>query len=127
MPILLDPDQTYPIVLNVDKDKPNPPTFRAKAQSMRSHIQVAAVLDSWAETKDTLKVEDVYNQTIDILSGVVVGWSNMVDPKTSKDIPFTTDAFRDVLTYNEARELISKCVYNMHLSADEKKTSESSP
>lgn len=122
MPIALEPGQKYPIVLDSDKDKPkeSQPTFFAKSQSMRGQQRIGEVLDMWTQVEN-LTLPDLFNATIDVLGGVVVGWSHM------SGIEFSVDALRDVLTYSEARELLRKVMYNQHITAEEKKSLESQP
>lgn len=119
MPLFLEPDQQFPIVLDSDADKPKDvrPTFFAKSQSMRGQQRIGEVLDMWTTTPD-LTLADLFNATIDVLRGVIVGWKNM------GGIAFDHESLRDLLTYNEARELLRKVMYNQHITADEKKSSE---
>jgi hypothetical protein len=85
---------------------------------MRGQQKVAEVLDMWTDNK-SLTIAELFDSTIETLSGVVVGWSNM------GGLEFSSDSMRDVLTYNEARELLRKVMYNQHITADEKKSTES--
>jgi hypothetical protein len=119
MPLFLEPGNKYPIVLDGDAEKPVEiqPTFFAKAQSMRGQQKVAEVLDMWTDNK-SLTIAELFDATIETLSGVVIGWSNM------GGLEFSPDSMRDVLTYNEARELLRKVMYNQHITADEKKSTE---
>jgi len=119
MPLFLEPGQKYPIVLDCDADKPKDiqPTFFAKSQSMRGQQKIGEVLDLWTDKPD-LSVAELFDATIDVLTGVVIGWKNM------SDIEFNPDAMRDVLSYTEARELLRKVMYNQHVTADEKKSTE---
>jgi hypothetical protein len=119
MPLFLEPGNKYPIVLDGDAGKPAEiqPTFFAKAQSMRGQQKVAEVLDMWTDNK-SLTIAELFDATIDTLGGVVIGWANM------GGIEFSTDSLRDILTYNEARELLRKVMYNQHITTDEKKSTE---
>ena len=119
MPLFLEPDQKYPIVLESDADKPKDaqPTFFAKSQSMRGQQKIGEVLDLWTDNPD-LSVAELFDATVDALSGVVIGWANMGDTE------FSSDALRDLLTYQEARELLRKVMYNQHITTDEKKSTE---
>jgi len=119
MPLFLEPDQKYPIVLDVDTDKPTEtqPTFFARSQSMRGQQKIGETLDMWTDNPD-LSVSDLFNATIDALDGVLVSWKNMGDKE------FSREAVRDVLTYTEARELLRKVMYNQHITSDEKKSTE---
>jgi hypothetical protein len=119
MPLFLEPGQKYPIVLDVDADKPaeSQPTFFAKSQSMRGQQKIGEVLDMWGDANLTLK--ELFDATIAILDGVVVGWKNM------GGIEFSSDEMRNVLNYSEARELLRKVMYNQHITTEEKKSTES--
>jgi len=119
MPLFLEPGQKYPIVLDVDADKPkaSQPTFFAKSQSMRGQQAIGEVLDVWSDQPD-IPIRELFERTLDVLEGVVIGWENMGGHEFSKD------GLRNVLTFNEARELLRKVMYNQHVTADEKKSSE---
>ena len=119
MPLFLEPGQKYPIVLDTDADKPEAvrPTFFAKSQSMRGQQKIGEVLDMWTDNPN-LTLKDLFDATIDVLDGVVVGWKNM------GGFEFSIDELRGVLNYNEARELLRKVMYNQHITAEEKKSSE---
>jgi hypothetical protein len=121
MPLFLEPGQKYPIVLDSDADKPkeSQPTFFAKSQAMRGQQKIGEVLDRYHEPDIT--PGQLFDATIDVLNGVVVGWSNM------GGIEFSSEAMKDVLSYIEAREILRKVMYNQHITADEKKSSESQP
>jgi len=118
MPLSLEPGQGYPIVLDLDTSKPAEvqPTFFAKSQSMRGQQIVGETLDLWS-AKD-VTVTDLFTKTCDILSTVLIGWKNM------SGIEFSRDALADLLTYGEARELLRKVMYNQHITAEEKKSTE---
>jgi hypothetical protein len=119
MPISLEPGQKYPVVLDCDQDKPEAtrPTFYAKSQSMRGQQKVGEVLDMWAEN-DKLTLAQLFDATVDVLSNVILGWANM------GGIEYSAEALRDVLTFQEARELLRKVMYNQHVTPEEKKSLE---
>lgn len=119
MPLFLEPGQQYPIVLDIDADKPKEsrPTFYAKSQSMRGQQRIGEVLDMWGDNPD-LTLCELFDATLAVLSGVVVGWTHM-------GREFSIDAMKDVLNYSEARELLRKVMYNQHITPDEKKSLES--
>jgi hypothetical protein len=121
MPLFLEPGQKYPIVLDCDADKPaeSRPTFYAKSQSMRGQQRVGEVLDMWTNNAE-LTVKELFDETVAVLGEVLVGWKHM-------DREYSVDALRDVLMYQEARELLRKVMFNQHITADEKKSSESPP
>jgi len=118
MPLFLEPDQRYPVVLDIDADKPKEqrPTFWAKSQSMRGQQKIGEVLDLW--NKDEVSLAELFDRTIDVLSGVIIDWSNM------GGMEYSSETMRDILNYSEARELLRKVMYNQHMTADEKKSLE---
>jgi hypothetical protein len=117
MPIALEPNQAFPVVLDCDQDKPieSRPTFFAKSQSMRGQKKLLDVLDRLTDDKEAT-VEDLFNDAIDALAEVLTGWKHM------NEIEFSKEALVDLLTYTEARELIRKVSYNQHLTPEEKKS-----
>lgn len=119
MPLFLEPDQKYPVILDCDADKPKAtqPTFFARSQSMRGQQKIADALDQWTDNPN-LSVKELFSSTIEVLSSVIVGWSNM------GGIEFSGESLSDVLTYQEARELLRKVMYNQHITTDEKKSTE---
>ena len=117
MPLFLEPGITFPVVLDSDADKPveSQPTFLAKSQSMRGQQRVGEVLDMWTTSPD-ITIDKLFDETIEVLASVFVGWKNM------GSVEFSSDALRDVLTYTEARELLRKVMYNQHVQTLEKKS-----
>lgn len=115
MPIFLEPDHAFKVVLGSDKDKPpgERPTFVVKSQSMRGHQSIAVVLDKLHEDEAT--VEELFALTSAKLAEVVMGWHNMGGIKPGTD-------FREFLTYQEARELLMLVMHNQHVTPDEKKS-----
>ena len=87
---------------------------------MRQQPKIADVLDLWYENKE-LSVRELFDATIEVLTVVIVGWKNM------GGVEFSPDALRDVLVYQEARELLRKVMHNQHITTDEKKSTESPP
>lgn len=122
MPLFLEPGQKYPIVLDTDANKPESiqPTFFARSQSMRGQQKIGEVLDMWTDNPN-LTLKELFDATIEVLDGVVVGWKNM------SGIEFSIEELRGILNYNEARELLRKVMYNQHITADEKKSLELPP
>jgi hypothetical protein len=118
MPVFLEPDQKFPIVLECDKTKPieSRPTFYAKSQSMRGQRRIAAVLDRLTEDKE-VTADQLFDDAVEALGSVLTGWVNMGQP-------YTKEALEDVLSYAEARELLRLVSYNQHVTLEEKKSSE---
>ena len=117
MPVFLEPDQKFPIVLERDKDKPaeSRPTFFAKSQSMRGQRRVADTLDRLRE-KD-VSTKQLFDEIVETLGAVLVGWSNM-------GIPYAKESIENVIDYFEARELLQLVMFNQHVTSEEKKSSE---
>ena len=111
MPILCDPKQQYPIVLESDKGKECPPTFFAYALSGRQQI---------ANT-DKIKQFRSDAEAFEFLPDLIVGWKDLKDAD-GIEIQFDPEKLVDVLTNKEAWELIRTIQQNEHLSVDEKKS-----
>ena len=118
MPISLEPNKKFSVVLDGDAQKPmhERPVFYANAQTMRGHLSILLALDKWNEKGIT--PEKLFEQTIIELERVIIGWSCMGKYEFGK-----TD-LRELLTYDEARQILRKVAYNMHLDTEEKKSSE---
>jgi hypothetical protein len=118
MPVFLEPNIVFPIVLDCDKDKPpeTRPTFFAKSQSMRGQTEIASRLDELTDRNKTLA--ELFSDTVDEAMKVITGWENMGGYEFSKD------SMIEVLTYSEVRELIRKVMSNQHVKPEEKKDSE---
>jgi len=117
MPIFLEPDQRFPVVLEVDKDKPQEsrPIFFAKSQSMRGQKRISDVLDRLTKDDD-VTTDELFADVVETLGTVLTGWKNM------NGIEYSKDALYDVLSYGEARELLRKVAYNQHVADEEKKS-----
>ena len=116
MPAFLEPNQAFPVVLDIDKDKPKDvqPTFMAKALSMREQRKLLSMLDRLNE--DFYKSHDeAFKDAVEALGNVVTGWKNI-------SLVFAPEAFEDVLSYTEARELLRKIANNQHVQLEEKKS-----
>lgn len=117
MPLCLEPNQRFPIVLDSDADKPldTRPTFFVVSLSMREQIKLSAGMDA-ALNHDT--TEAIFDATCKLLENYIVGWSNM-GPHDYSEATVT-----DFLTHSEARELLRKILGNSHVSLEEKKSCE---
>lgn len=127
MPVFLEPDQKFPVVLECDKGKDPTPTFYAKSQSMRGQLQICEVLDALTKNTNATAAE-LFAQTTQKLAEVIVGWSGMVKPDGT-EVVFASESAKELLTdllsYNEARELLRRVAHNMEYERpEEKKSSE---
>ncbi len=115
MPAFLEPDQTFPIVLDIDKDKPADamPVFLAISVSMREATKLTNLID--ALTEDAKDTEEIYSRAIAAVIKYVKGWKNM------GGLEFSETNLRN-LTYLEARELLRKVYSNQHVQIEEKKS-----
>ena len=114
MPIFLEPDQTFEVSLEIDKDKPiaTRPVFLVKSQSMRGQRKIMEAIDMLHA--DGVTVAQVFDAAVEQLKRVLTDWRNM-------GREYTADAIEDVLSYNESIELLRKVAYNQRMSGDEKK------
>ncbi len=115
MPLFLEPDQRFPIVLDSDLDKPidSRPTFYARSLSMRAQNELSSAIDGIFEhAKSTT---DICDRTVEVLDGKLVGWSNMGDFAYGCDV-------REFLSQQEALQLLRKIMGNQHVQLAEKKS-----
>ena len=84
---------------------------------MRVQQSVADVLDTLS-TENALSTAEIFEAHCKKLSEVIVDWKNM------GSFEFGKADLQEVLTFNEARELLRKVMYNQHITADEKKSTE---
>jgi len=115
MPSFLEHNQRFPIVLDSDKDKPasERPTFFVRSLSMRDQVKLAEDMDTTLEHDKTV---DIFEATCSLLTGYLVGWSNM------STFEFGKSDLRDFLGHGEARELLRKILSNQHVQPEEKKS-----
>ena len=115
MPISLEPDKRFPIVLDCDKDKPKElrPTFYALSKTMSEHVSLMEFVDN--VYKDNT-VAGVFDAICGKLDEVIVGWENM------GRFQFGRDSFASMLTHLEAMDLLRKVAHNAHLEPEEKKS-----
>ena len=116
MPISLEPNKRFAVVLDCDAEKAmhERPIFYCVSQTMRGHLAILEALDKWNEPDIT--PEKLFEATITVLQQVIVGWSCM------GSYVFGETDLRDLLSYDEARQLLRKIAYNTHLDIDEKKS-----
>jgi len=120
MPLSLEPDRRFPVVLEIDKDKPSEtqPTFYANSKSMRDAEDTADEFD--AMLSDSQNGKELHKRTCEMLHKHVVGWKNMGNFTfpTSPQEWYETG----VLTFAEAAELLRGIIRNRSLNVDEKKS-----
>ena len=118
---LIDTSKTFCVVLEIDSGKPKElrPEFVAASQTMRGQIEIFEALD-YANEADA-EVQEVFQRTIAMLKKVIVGWKNVAINGLVVD--FDALRFDEVLSIQEARELLRKIAHRHEVSADEKKES----
>jgi hypothetical protein len=114
MPLFLEPDQQFPIVLDCDKDKPaeSQPTFLCKSQSMRGMMRLSEFMDA---DRSRQPFPQIVEDHVTELMSHCVGWRNV-------PVEFSREAIIDTLNYFELRELLRKIMLNQHVQIEEKKS-----
>jgi len=116
MPVALDPENYIDFVLESDKSKPEGkrPTFVLKVLTGRDWQKLVSLSDQAAGGADSIRL--VY----DSVKIALVGWRNMFDPATGKDIPHNQDELDNIITPAEANELLD-VIMGQRLNAGDKK------
>jgi hypothetical protein len=114
MPIALEPNQRFPVVLDSDAEKPaeSRPTFFSRSLTMREQQRLSEEMDESIRDKTT---QQIFDATCELLKKYLVGWSNM------GAFAFEDCDLASLLSHNEARELLRKILANQFLQHDEKK------
>lgn len=122
MPLALEPTETFRVVLESDKKKPEAerPYFEFRHLSGREWRKLAKLTDSGSEPKDGL---DEMDDAIKMISSGLVGWGNM-KTATSTTIRFNKKRLDEILTPAETFELLIK-FRNQGLTVDDEKNLDS--
>ena len=122
MPLALEPNRTFPVILETDQNKPEPrPTFYFKYLSGREWKSVAELSDQlFGAASGAAAIDLIFGS----LAKGLVSWENMVDPDTHDPIPFNVTELDSIITLTEAHELMEK-FRNQGLEVEDKKKSES--
>lgn len=118
MTVFVEPNESFPVVLKRYEHLPkeNQPTFFALSRTMRQQRKLLTMLDRLTDDENGYKTHDeAFTDAVQTLSEVVVGWKNF-------SVEFSKEAFEDVLSYTEARELIRSIANNQHVKYEEKKS-----
>ena len=123
MPVALDPERTFFVVLDTDKEKPadTQPRFICRFLTTRKWREVAGAVDAVSETPNQTS-EAVFDSLIGAAETVLCGWENMIGPD-GKVIRYDPGKIEDVLNPAEISELVYKALKGADLDADEKKRS----
>ncbi|MGA1979458.1 MAG: hypothetical protein ABSG99_02680 [Sedimentisphaerales bacterium] len=119
MPLALEPNETFEIILDGDKDKSREtqPRFIYQYLTCRQWRKIAQFNDQLEGIKDA---EQVMDKIFETATTKLVGWVNIVDPQ-SGPILFDIKKFEDVVTMHEAMELIAKILKQGRDFSDKKK------
>ncbi len=114
MPRSLEPGAKFPIVLDGDAKKPasERPTFYARSLSMRQQEELSHEFDA---SFDKSTAAEIFDATCELLKKHLIGWENM------GPFEFGKCELKDLLSSDEARELLRKILANQFLKPDEKK------
>ena len=117
MPLALEPGKKLPIVLDSDMHMPleSRPTFFFPSVSNRKYTELQeAIDDCWNHPTAT----DICKAVCEMLKKHCQGWKNM------GEFEFGVADFMDLLTNQEAQQLLRKYLANQHVTTEEKKSSE---
>jgi len=114
---LLEPNKTFTIWLNKDKDKPidKRPTFVVKAQSLRTAADLLEEYDLFFNTEKAIGIRERMGRLIDVAFPLISSWADM------NELPLTKDTLWDYFDVNELTEIVTKVAYNTP-SHEEKKS-----
>ena len=120
MPLSLSPNRHYRHVLSGDRDdsKTRLPTFVFKYLTSDRWMQVSELSDRF--DKGTGGPE-VMALVFEAIRATLVGWENLIDPETDKEIPYDPDKLEGLLTLHEATELMQVAVAQSPTLEDKKK------
>jgi len=116
MPVSLEPNQRFPIVLDSDMAKPvaERPTFFVVSLSMREQKTLSTAMDEAIDYTKT--ATEIFDATCELLKKYLVGWSNM-GPHV-----YPEGDLQEFLCHREARELLTKLMASSYVSFEEKKS-----
>ncbi len=106
MPIVLDPDTTFEVVLQTDADKPQPPRFVFHYLTTREWIKAARLAESLQDSKDGA---EAIEKIADVVSAAFVRVENAGD----------TGELLDILTPGELIELLESVVARIKPTAED--------
>jgi len=124
MPLALDPEQTFDLVLKSDQDKPaaERPTFTFRYLANREWKVIAHLADHLDEAAEQ-GLDALLGRMEEVLKMALVGWRNMIDPATGEEIPFDPNNLDRIINPAEMSELIIRVRDESVLSVEDKKKS----
>jgi len=126
MPMAIDPNQTFKIVLLSDQDKPKKeqPAFIFRHPTGRQWRQISGMQDALEECNGGAEVAD---KVFEAAGLVMVGWENMPAPDGKGHLAFDIDRLEDVIGMVEAQELIFRILRSTPDFESKKKLKSPSP
>jgi hypothetical protein len=124
MPRACEPGLTFELWLDFDEAKPieERPVFYCMTLSMSEKKRAGEAIDSLATSKDS---NELYGRVISALSICLSGWRNMRN-RRGDELLFSAESLSEVLTLQEAIELVRKTLNAQFVSAEDKKKQDSS-
>ena len=124
MPLALEPNETFELILESDKDKPREiqPRFIYRHLTCRQHRYIAKFRERLEELKKdaSTAIDNMMDEIKKTATINLAGWVNMNDAD-GKPIPFDIEKFEDIVGLAEANELIFKLEDYRLLPVDKKK------
>jgi hypothetical protein len=104
MPLALEPNATYRIVLKGDKNKPQEkqPWFEMKYRTARQMRELNTRIDKIRTIGPDNKSLD---EIIAVLKEAIVGWGNVFE--NGVEVPFDIERLEDICTSNELGQLLA--------------------
>jgi hypothetical protein len=120
MPLILEPNATYKIVLSTDSDKPESkqPYFSFRYLNGREWLKLARLSDEF-ETSN--KGDNTLQLVFKAIRISLIGWGNMIDID-GQEIPYDPAKLEDILIPSEAAELMQAAVAQLPSFDDKKKS-----
>jgi len=114
MPLALNPKETFPLVLDADKARPEAERAEFRFHFLtglewRERIRLLRQWDGYWEAQPAERTHERYEAlmaaTCCAVGAQLVGWSRLLD-RAGREVPFAADALSSVATDQEARELL---------------------
>jgi len=121
MPLALDPNETFDLVLETDREKPDPPAFVFRYMTEREFLAHAAIGDD-DELRSGLSSAEAMDRVHAALAANLVGWRNLRS-REGEPIPFAPQRLPDLLTVGEMWELYYGARRQNRVEDDEKNAS----
>jgi len=123
---MLHTDARYPVILSTDLKLPEDkqPRFIFQYLSGKRWEEISTISDQFDDVKTG---GDMIRLAFKAIRVSLVGWENMIDPKTGKEIPFDPAQLDDMLIPREAIELMQAAVSQVPTNEDKKKLESQSP